>query len=356
MHLSADLAIPQTLSDVTPRWLSEAMQRRITGLEAERIGVGVGIASSLYRVTLTAPDGDAPDTVIVKLPADDEATLFTAAILRMYVREVHFYSELAAGCPVRVPAAYHGNVDADANQFVLVLEDMAALRSVDQLEGMSPADAATAVDALARWHAHWWTAADPIVATGAAIAMTDPLYPVVLPAVFAEGWEKVTSSMPVSPEIEAVGPRWIDALPGMLEQLGSAPTTLCHGDFRADNLMFDLDGSVAVLDFQLIGAATAPYDLAYFVTGSLSPEHASADEKMLFDRWRHALAAHGVPDADTASLWEKYRVAALFCLVYPVVACRGMDLDDDRQRGLIGLMNERLSRAIDELDLLDLLD
>jgi hypothetical protein len=54
-------------------------------------------------------------------------------------------------------------------------------------------------------------------------------------------------------------------------------------------------------------------------------------------------------------MWEDYRTAALFCLVYPIVASRGMDLSDPRQRGLVDCMNQRLGRAIDELSLADLL-
>jgi hypothetical protein len=62
-----------------------------------------------------------------------------------------------------------------------------------------------------------------------------------------------------------------------------------------------------------------------------------------------------VQTADLDRMWEDYRKAALFCLVYPIVASRGMDLDDPRQRGLVDCMNTRLARAIDELGLADLL-
>jgi hypothetical protein len=63
-----------------------------------------------------------------------------------------------------------------------------------------------------------------------------------------------------------------------------------------------------------------------------------------------------VPAADLDRMWEDYRKAALFCLVYPVVASRGMDLTDPRQRELIECMNTRWGRALEQLGLMELLE
>ena len=91
------------------------------------------------------------------------------------------------------------------------------------------------------------------------------------------------------------------------------------------------------------------------MTQSLEPDVASANEKALFDRYVDGLRAAGVPESDLGRLWEDYRKAALFCLVYPIVAARGMDLTDARQRALVECMNDRFARAVDELDLESLL-
>ena len=115
------------------------------------------------------------------------------------------------------------------------------------------------------------------------------------------------------------------------------------------------DGSLALLDFQIIGTGTAAYDLAYFVTQSLEADVAADQERVLFERWVSALHAAGVPVDETGRLWEDYRLAALFCLVYPVVASRGMDVSDPRQRALLETMSARLGRAIDHLELASLI-
>ena len=82
---------------------------------------------------------------------------------------------------------------------------------------------------------------------------------------------------------------------------------------------------------------------------------AADQERVLFERWVSALHAAGVPTDETGRLWEDYRLAALFCLVYPVVAARGMDLSDQRQRALLETMSARLGRAIDHLELAQLI-
>jgi hypothetical protein len=50
-------------------------------------------------------------------------------------------------------------------------------------------------------------------------------------------------------------------------------------------------------------------------------------------------------------MWDHYRKAALFCLVYPIVASRGMDFDDPRQYALVDCMNTRYARAVEQLEL-----
>jgi hypothetical protein len=208
---------------------------------------------------------------------------------------------------------------------------------------------------LAAWHATWWGKALELAERGLTVSVGDPIYKAVLPMVFAEGWEKLTTELTLPDAIREVGPRWTAAMPGLLDDLATEPTTMTHGDWRADNLLFEPDGSVAALDFQLIGTGRGTYDLAYFITQSLDPADASKHEQALFDRWRSAVAAAGVSPEDIAPAWEDYRKAALFCLVYPVVAWRGMDAADPRQVDLATTMLDRFDRAVAELDLTALL-
>jgi Ser/Thr protein kinase RdoA (MazF antagonist) len=351
--VSEQPVIPSSIDDVTAPWLSAVTGFDVATCAAEQIGVGVGVSSALYRLRIEG--GDCPSTMVVKLPALDEAAVFTSTILRMYIREVAFFNELASQSPVRVPRGYFAAVDTETSQFVAVMEDMGTMRMVDQVAGMSLADAERAVDALAQWHAQWWGEGDELAARGLTVSLGDPIYPAVVPLVFDEGWQKVTAAMDVPSALQRVVGGFTAALPGLLRDLSQGPNTMIHGDYRGDNILFDATDAVVLLDFQLIGTGSAAYDLAYMVTQSLEPDVAAANERELFARWNDGLRAAGVSADDLTRAWEDYRKAALFCLVYPIVASRGMDLDDARQRGLVANMNARCARAVDDLGLADLL-
>ncbi len=348
-------AIPASIDEVNAQWMGSATGWNVSALRNEIIGVGVGVASAVYRSHLTGTD--CPSSVIVKLPALDPNAVFTSAVLRMYIREVKFFKTLAKDVPFRVSKSYYGEVNEETSQFAMVVEDLGKLRIVDQVKGMTIEDARRAVDALAAMHAKWWGKADALAENGTTISLGDPIYPAVVPMVFAEGWEKCTKEVRMPDSILKVGPRFGGAVAGLLASLAQGPNTLAHGDFRADNLLFDDQNQLVVLDFQLIGTGIGAYDLAYFITQSISADDASKYERELFDRWIDGLLTRGAsPElVDKKTLWEHYRSAALFCLAYPIIASRGMDLTDQRSFELVDCMNTRFDRAVRELNLESLL-
>ena len=347
--------IPSGISEVTAAWLNEATGWNVEELTTTEIGAGIGVMSAVYRATLTGEN--CPNTVIVKLTALDPANGFTAQALSMYRREAIFFNDLASQSPIRVPHGYHAAVSDDGATVAIVMEDIGANRPCDQIAGMTVEDAERTVDALAGWHAQWWGKVDGLADSGAAVPLGSPIYPAVVPPLSAEGWEKIAASpnchIPAS--LLAIGPRYGEAVPRLLTQLDTAPNTLLHGDYRADNIFFAPDGSPVLLDFQIIGTGSGAYDLAYFITQSLREADATAHEARLFARWKQGLIDAGVPAAELDGMWDDYRAAALFCLCYPLIASRGMDLEDPRSIQLVDTMLSRMARAADELNLTDLL-
>ncbi len=347
------MGIPKSPAEITPEWFHEHLQWDVTDVQVHEIGAGIGVSSAVYRAHLTGTD--VPETVVVKLTAIDPNAAFTSTVLRMYIREAKFFNELANAMPVRVPAGHYGDVSADGADIVVVMEDLAGNRMLDQTGHLDDADAEACIDNLAVWHANWWNRTDGMCESGLAVALADPIYPALLPGLFDEGWTKLTSSAGcVPPEsLQPVGPKFGGAVEGLLQQLSEGPMTLLHGDYRTDNMMFAPDGTVILMDFQLIGVGAAAYDLAYFIGSCLDVD--AARERELYDRWTNGLVAAGVPGSDLVDMWDKYRIASLFCLVYPAVASRGMDLDVPRERDLANVMMSRQARAAVDLDWMSLL-
>ncbi len=347
------MSIPSSPSELTAAWFVEHLGWDVTGVQIHEIGAGIGVSSAVYRAHLTGTD--VPDTVVVKLTAIDPNAAFTSTVLRMYSREAAFFERVADDMPVLVPAGHYSEVSNDGAEFVIVMQDMAGNRMLDQTAHLADADAAACIDNLAVWHANWWNRTDGACESGLAVALSDPIYPAMLPGLFDEGWAKLNASTGcVPPEpLQPVGPNFSVAIDGLLRELSEGPLTLLHGDYRTDNMMFTPDGAVILMDFQLVGVGSAAYDLAYFIGSCLDVD--AARERELFDRWIAALAAAGVPASDLGNMWQKYRAASLFCLVYPAVAARGMDLDVPRERDLANVMMARQARAATDLDWVSML-
>src|SRR5438046_9686007 len=103
------MTIAKSADDLTADWLSEALGRRITGVQVEPIGVGVGLVGMLFRCTVTG-EGE-PTTVIAKLAAPTEEGRFVATVLNMYGREVGFYTEVSPRTPIAHRGCFHAAPD-----------------------------------------------------------------------------------------------------------------------------------------------------------------------------------------------------------------------------------------------------
>ena len=271
--------IPSSIGDVNQAWFKSALGWEIDSIDCNQIGSGIGVSSALYRCRLTGPK--CPSSVIVKLPALDEAAVFTSTMLRMYIREANFFNSLINEMPIHVPVGYLSLIDEETSRFVVVMEDLGNMRIIDQNIGMTIEDARKSIDAAAKLHANWWGKGDALAEAGATVSLGDPIYPAVLPFVFGEGWAKLTAEMSLPQAILEIGPHFSEALPKLLSSMVVGPNTLCHGDYRADNLLFNENNEPVAIDFQLLGTGTGAYDIAYFVTQSLTPEVASKHEYTL---------------------------------------------------------------------------
>ena len=107
----------------------------------------------------------------------------------------------------------------------------------------------------------------------------------------------------------------------MARRIGS-PRTLCHGDFRIENLRFDADGVVA-FDWQLIVLANGITDLAYFVGQSVRTAERAGHDCRILEAYLSALRAAGIDDDDVDDPWEIYPTAVLAMFIYPVSSTAG---------------------------------
>jgi aminoglycoside phosphotransferase (APT) family kinase protein len=85
-------------------------------------------------------------------------------------------------------------------------------------------------------------------------------------------------------------------------------TTVTHGDFRLDNLLFRPgDPRPFVVDWQTATWGAAASDAAYFLGASLTVEDRRRHGRALLDGYHGALLAEGVTGYDRARLDDEYR-------------------------------------------------
>lgn len=362
--VATGLGLVRTEADVSVGWLDALLRGAgvlepevsVTSVGVERIAEGVGLLSVILRLTPTySGSTSAPTTLVVKYPTDDAAQRFTADALAFYVREIVFYRDHAADAPFRTARCFAQGIEADSTDFTVVLEDIGGMRTLNQLDGISLADARVLIDKLADFHAQWWESPRIPELQGHFRPISNEVYDLVLPSLWDAGWAAVLEHTPeiVPAALAHVGTLWSEKCSWMLARMMS-PMTLLHGDFRADNLLFDGDEPI-VLDFQIVGTGSGSYDLGYFVSQSIDSGVRSGHDEALFDGYLARLASHGVA-VDRGEAWRQFRIATAFCLIYSVTNYPQYPTMNDRGRALLRDMLDRSLRAVADVDALSVID
>jgi hypothetical protein len=347
------------IGDITAAWLTDALAggtalvpgEHVTELRAERIGAGRGLLAEVHRVAYRSSSGAAA-SVIVKVGASNELRQ-AADALGLYAREVAFYRHLAGVVPLRTPAVHATAFGEPTGDFVVVMEDLGDRAAADQLAGLTHGQVAAAVEALAPFHAWAWDAVDGLDDLRPTIPDLDcAMNRSLLPELFAAGWQAYSSHCPGGPAtvLTAAAGRWPAQLAWQLSQLGT-PSTLCHGDYRADNLFFAEDGALTVVDFQLVHLGCGISDVAYLVAQSTDGLDGDGHAGLV-RRYVDALGRAGVRYS-WQDAWRQYRVAVVFHLVEAVVATLSWPSLDSRGRDLVLRLVERTGAAIDATSALD---
>ncbi len=358
-------AIPASVEDITPEWLSGVFAESgvspvaVTGVEISRIGEGVGFTGEIHRISLSYADpaaafaAGAPASVVSKIPTRDPGGRMIGTMLRLYEKESGFYRHLAKHSPVRVPSCYYNGADVESQQWCLLLEDMHTYDVGDQLQPCSLEQARTLISAMARIHAQWsdgraddlhWLPQIDDASNSGMVAMYDDCLPVataryshLVPEYMME-WGKRFSPHALS---------WV-------ADYASQPRTVTHGDFRIDNIVFSPTAPLtdfAFLDWQLTSRGPGATDLYYFLALSLDPEVSCGNFDELVDLYLAEHAAAGATPPSLEVLLHQMRGIGLFFSVLGVVTAATLDTANKRGEELFLTMWRRAVAFAEHLDL-----
>jgi aminoglycoside/choline kinase family phosphotransferase len=313
--VTGDELTPEILTRLLAAHLGDA---RVTDVDIEVVGTGQMAECCRLRLSYDKT-GAGPTSVVAKLPSGDAASRAAAVAVRAYEVEVNVYRQLQPTLLMRAPQCYFAHIDLDANDFVLLLEDVAPARQGDQLSGCSADEAAVAIAELPGLHAPRWgdetlNALDWLHRnTPETRGFLGQLLRLLHPG-FVERYADR-----LSPDVLRMSERVVDAVDHLDDR--PRPWTVTHGDYRLDNLLFGAAATdrVVVVDWQTAGLGPGVADLSYFLGGSLISEERRANEEALVRDYHQRMLATGIPLTWDA-LWQQYRRYSVSGLVMAIAA------------------------------------
>jgi aminoglycoside/choline kinase family phosphotransferase len=292
--------------------------------------------------------------VVVKFPAGQPEVRRAGVREMVYDREIEFYSSLAPVLDVRAPRCLHIARGPESGEFALVLEDLGPAVGGDQIAGCGPDRAEAVMDAAAGLHAPMWGRAgledEGWNIRPAYLPRVEASYPGLFEAFSRQfGGRLAADDLAIGEVFAPVVGRWFAGQP--------RPWTLVHGDFRLDNMLFDIRGGaepVGVLDWQTIMPGPGVADVSYFLGGCLPVADRRAHEQRLLRRYHQGLLDRGVTGYPYGRCEQDYRYTAFlgyFMASYAPMLVPRTERGDE----MFAVWLERTATQIRDLDAMDLL-
>ena len=338
---------PTTVGEISTEWLSHVLGGRVDSFTHQVIGSGEGFMGQLARVQLTG--SGVPASVIVKLPTADPGGQVIGQMMRVWEREHRFYTELAPRITgIRLAECLHSQADP----YVLVLEDLHPRKAGDQVAGPTPDQARTAIDTAATLHSAWFDHPD-LPTLDWIPDLNDPMSSSV-GTMFEMGWPtflaRYSDSLPK--RVLEWCEKFVPTIPTWMEGYKAWPCTLTHGDFRLDNMFFDADGSMTLIDWQLSMRVPSTTDLVYFLGTNMPTDLRREMQSDLIERYARRMRDGGVPDewADPERITQGYAEGCLFYCTSFAASILTLDTANERGAALMDSLVRRAFSAADDLD------
>ena len=357
--------IPLCSAEIDAAWFNEVLSSEVrdggtvTGVSAEIIGEGIGFLGELARLTLTYAGAGpmAVTSVISKVPTTNPGFRHIGTLFDFYRKEYGFYDQVAHRVTINVPKVYVNQGDLTTNDFILVMEDLAAHRAGNQLEGCSRGDAELALREVASFHATWWDHPELESFAEWLPSIGHPIFD-ILQQGYLDALPKLATAAGhlISENVLSFAHSNADNFQhNMNAGAMRRPHTFIHGDFRLDNMMFlDHSGGTkfTLIDWQLPFKTNPMWDVVYFLAGNFDPDFRRNHEKELLRTYHDALLANGVTDYPYDQMWDDYRATSAVLIGYIVTICGDLDWNslNDRGKAAAEMMISRYSLAMDDLD------
>ncbi len=355
LGMQNDIPIAANADEVTPAWLTKVLNANgysATITAVTQSSIGTGQVGENVRFTLTG-EGDFPATVVGKFASLDPVSRETGKMTNSYGKEVHFYKALRSRVDIQTPDIFFVDLEEATQDFIILMQDQSPGYQGDQIEGGSIEQARVAMQQIAKLHGPCW-GADDLVHGEIITSIKD--------GDAGEGlkmlWLGVEGGF-----LERYADRLNDDEKGLVKAIGrnlgpytryDATTTLIHGDYRLDNMLFDGPYPLAVVDWQTTSVGCALQDVSYYMGTSLLPDDRRQVEDDLIRLYFDGLSGYDI-DFSWDDCWHYYRHYAPAGLIMAVIASMIVG-ETERGNDMFMAMAKRSARMMADLDTIALLE
>ena len=314
----------------------------------ERIGENRGMLGEIFKLDLLSSEREGENfSIVAKFSALREEILSIAKQGGSHERELRCYDELLASTPINVPKMFGAWYDPETAEFLLLQELIEPDHSVDQINGISQLQARLVITEMAKLHSFWWR--NPTLETLQWLPqLDDDRRRNNLVRLTTQGWDQLHALLAEerSITIKQDSAQLALEVSDMLTRTSDFPATLVHSDLRADNLLFSLDGtSVSLIDWQGCCIAPPAFDLAYFLTQSLTINDRQKYEKELLSFYMEELKEYGL-EISFEKILEVYTSSLIYSLSISCAIPLINDISKPRVRDLAVAMGSRSIQAL----------
>ena len=355
--------IPDLPAGFTATFLTEQLHQHgclpadgaVSNVSQSTIGDGTGMMAEIAKLHLhyDGDQGNAPDCLIAKFASQNPTNREIATAYNLYERETRFLAELDPMTEVRTPATYLSVREGD--RFIILMEDLTDYDVGSQVIGATLEQSMLAIDQLVKLHAPFWGKVDSLdwVPHIANSYHADNMQS--LASIGADGlMEKFGDYL--TPLYRQHHAAFLERLPYLQAGMDTAPVTLCHGDYRMENLLYGNQphhDAAAVIDWQGPLRARGMNDVALFLGQSTQIDVRRSHERALIDRYASGLKEAGIDAGDSIELWNEYRYSLLYNWVYVTVVAGTLDTSNETAFAWMAQMVARQSAVTEDLALFD---
>ncbi|MFT5033662.1 MAG: hypothetical protein ACI89D_000578 [Bermanella sp.] len=344
---------------ITPDWLTQALKNsghllkgKVSSLEYNIIGTGKMGDNARFTLECEGDAGSAPQTVIMKFPAEDETARAMAGAQGAYYNEVMFYRDLAGRTTMRTPVIYANEVSEDRQSFITVMEDMAPAEPGSQLVGATREQTRVALGEAAKLAVAFYDD-DTIGERDHVLSQARDDGGAFAQELLQQSWPTFLErfGQAINDECRRFAEVYIDKHMHFATRF-QGPKTLAHGDFRSENILFNGE-KACIVDWQTTMETSALADVAYFLGGSVETADRRLWERGLVREYSELLAGDGL-DLGFEKCWAQYREQSMHGLMITILgAC--FSAAEERSDAMFQVMIQRHLQHCVDLDAVDFL-